>query len=362
MNVIDKTRSPRGANWKTRAGRLAALGAVVIFLAGAVRGDSTAATQPANDGVLRIAIQIPTPAGAKWPAAVALCGAPASVLVTARANSRAGWVLAYGKNVLARGPMKLDADGRGKVSFALPDVRHRAECRLIVMDGKAAADRKIILLPKMLSPSRDELHKLGIGVIDPTGHVQAALAAEGIKAENLQTDLSQAAFAGGLVIISGFKANDELAVVCRRLTERVKKGLNVLILNPPVGFSAWGFKHAKLSKSVKGGIRLAKGFGVVIRPRDMGSGPWQSFIRFKNGRPLVWFQTPAPATQSRPSKDRPPRCTVVAGTNGLKGRVVIAVMPQLRSPDKDAVGRCLLNETTLWILSKHIEQGKGKKK
>ncbi|MHC4983759.1 MAG: hypothetical protein ACYTF6_11430, partial [Planctomycetota bacterium] len=239
-------------------------------------------------------------------------------------------------------------------TFALPDVRVGTACKLIVRSAEAVMSANVMLLPRTtLSRSAEQLKEFEIGVIDQGQGVSKALKDEGIAFTQLQGDLAKDYFSGGLVILAGFERAERLAWECEKLTSRVEDGMAVLVINPPPGWSAWGIKCSEMPKPNLSAAKLAKGLGLVIRPEDLGAGPWRLFLTGQaKSKDLVWFEPVAEKDDEREEAARKLKYALVAAAEPGRGLVVVAALEQLAGPDSDAVGRAAMNELILWLLAR----------
>ncbi len=291
-----------------------------------------------------------------------LSGTELAVLVDGAPSGLATWQVACAGVVLKQGKIPLDADGRGKVRIVAPDVRHRAECELRLTCGDQARTRRIVVFPTgRLADSAGLLARLGLGIVDETGSVQAAVKADGGVAQNLPTQLAEEAFTGKVVVLAGFKRPELLAITCRRFESRLKAGLSLVIVNPPVGWRRWGVEYVSLATPAKAPGRLAEEFGGLTQAADLGSGPWQGFLKGPTGATeIAWFpQVIEAPKKDKPKKDKPNSSKPLRRSLALvvkvgKGRAIVMALPQMKRLPSDAVGRSMLNDTILWILGVHL--------
>jgi len=270
------------------------------------------------------------------------------------------WQFAFGQQVLAGGAFQLDESRQGRFSLTLPDVRHRTACSLMVNVSRTAAKREVVVYPSSaLAVAADRLRSLRVAVMDTTGRVQAALAAEKVAFEKMETDIEWAVFDGDLVILAGFADARVLRAACLGLDERLKRGMAVLILNPPVGWEAWETSREDLAAPILGEPRAAKDFRQIFQASDLGRGPWQSFIEVSGDVVhLVWVEPDAGGgngTASRPTAARPLMGARLVG----RGRLVVAILTEAADPATNAVGRTVLDELLLWLVRAKSPDGNG---
>jgi len=294
-----------------------------------------------------------------------LAGTQLAVTVAAGAGEqgRSGqWQFAFGQGqeVLAGGAFQLDDSRQGRFRLTLPDVRHRTACSLMVSVSRAAAKREVVVYPSApLAVAADRLRSLRVAVMDGTGRVQAALAAEKVAFEKMETDIERTVFDGDLVILAGFMDARALRAECLDLDERIKAGMAVLILNPPSGWLAWKTRRQDLAAPISGEPHAAKDFGQIFQASDLGRGPWQSFIEVGGDAVhLVWIEPDAGGgngTASRPTAARP----LVGARLVGRGRLMVAILTEAADPATNAVGRTALDELLLWLVRAKSPNGNG---
>lgn len=282
---------------------------------------------------------------------LALSGTQTTMAINGQPGSRTRWVLAYGTDVLASGAVALDDRGRGSVVLDLPSVRTRTLCTVTVSTEKTRARRELTVLPQnMLEDARAELERLRVGVIDPSGNIVAALKAEGVASESLDTDLQRDFFMGGMVILAGFADCATLSEECRRLRSRVDDGMIALVVAPPAGWREFDMSCVAMPMPGSGPLLLAGNAGRCLSTEDVGDGPWPAYLECgRDARPLVRFQFVPDSTP--PLLSCPESRAVLAGAACGKGVAVAAALPQLNDPAHDPVGRCALNEMITWSLA-----------
>jgi len=289
------------------------------------------------------------------------------VLLRGRPNSVALWQFGYRKEVLVQRRARFDALGRSGLRLVAPDVRHRAVCDFALRDPQNGWLRRgLAVYPAgMLASAGGRIRRWRIGVIDESSSVAAALRAERIVFADLRTRLERDAFRGGMVILNGFRSSNELTEHCRSLKGRIQGGLDLLIVNPPSGWSGFGIRRVELKAPRRAPLELADDLQTVILPEDIGEGPWSAALSVDGERnTLAWLLTAdraqaASGPATRPSRERPQYPMIVAGRRG-GGRLVVALLPQLAAADRDAVGRTMFNELILWMLRNNIVDAKDK--
>lgn len=277
-----------------------------------------------------------------------LAGTVLSARVRGQVDGRATWALAYGDDVLAHGAVRLDAAGCGLVRIAAPDVHTRTVCRLLVRSegGDDAVDVEVF--PALLLASvAQRLAGIRVAVADPTGNVAAALRAEGLAVEPMETDIEKRVFDGDVAVLAGYHRPDALEAMCRALDGRLRRGMTLVALNPPPAWQAWGFGLRNLPESRVGRPVPATVFRQILQPGDIGTGHWTAALQVPDDAvPLVWLET-----EDAPPSPVPPGqaadALVAAGRVG-RGRLIVGVLPELADPQADAVGRCVLGEMLLW--------------
>jgi len=340
-----------------------ALSVVVGSAACRGRGGPTPSPLPQTEAVPAGVLLDLAPNAGGAPPLRFLAGTSLAVTVAAGPGEqgRSGqWQFAFGQQVLAGGAFQLDESRQGRFSLTLPDVRHRTACSLTVSVSRTAAKREVVVYPSApLAVAADRLRSLRVAVMDATGRVQAALAAEKVAFERMETDIERAVFDGDLVILAGFTDARALRAACMGLDERLKAGMAVLILNPPSGWQAWETRRRDLATPINGDPHAAKDFGQIFQAPDLGRGPWQSFIEVGGDAVhLVWVEPDAGGgngTASRPTAARPLMGARLVG----RGRLVVAILTEAADPATNAVGRTVLDELLLWLVRAKSPDGNG---
>ena len=318
-----------------------------LAFAGPDAGSPGAESRPAATRPMNMLLSAPA---ASRPAAtqVAFAGATATILLTGQPHGTPHWRLAYRQTVVAQGRVQLDQDGRGRLSLVLPEVKHRSACTLHVQEGELVSDQDLVLYPRQrLADVAGRITELDLGVIDESGLVQKGLAAEGVRFKSLSTDLARDVFAGGTVIISGFNDVARLAAVCQRMDGRVSKGMTAILLNPPAGWQGWNVACIETAKPLLLAVHLAEKFAWPELPDDIGCQAWRAQLKTKPPETsLIWVAAPS-AGSSQPSSVR--QNLALCRSVG-KGRVMVAVLPQLEDPAGDVVGRAALDELLVWSM------------
>ena len=287
-----------------------------------------------------------------------LAGGVLTAHVAADPDQQAGWWFVYGDDVLACGAVRLDATGHGRLSLAVPEVRARTVCRLLVRAHVGSDALEVEVFPSsMLAPAAGRLAGLRLAVADPTGRVMAALEAEKVDFEPMETDIQKLIFDGDVAILAGHQQAAALAAACRGLEGRLTRGMTVVVLNPPSQWQAWGFRRTDFEEPLSGRAHLATGFQQILQPGDLGIGPWPCAIETQAHLvPLVWVEHEDVQAGGRPS--RKATVHVLAGARRVgKGRLIVAMLPQADDPVGDPVGRAVLDELLLWT-ARQYDTGK----
>ncbi|MCX5673326.1 MAG: hypothetical protein NTU94_18580, partial [Planctomycetota bacterium] len=220
--------------------------------------------------------------------------------------------------------------------------------------GDFAASQEVIVLPaSRLMVAAEQLRRLRLGVSDPSGRVQAALAAEGAAFENLETDAQELFFDGGAVILAGRGRTQALAAACERFRHRLRRGMTVLVLNPPAEWAAEGVRRVEQARPPTGPAWASKALHDLPLP-DMGSGPWASALAADKAQTLLWAGADAEGAV-RPGE----ACGLALWRPVGEGRLAAAMLPALADPAADAVGRCVLDELVLWVLETQLPHRQG---
>ncbi len=390
---------------------LLAAGAAAVVVPWSVGQETRPArSRPAALAGPRISINLSSPAGtADRPAVPALAGGTITVTLVGEPKTRCLWQFGYRSTAIKRGRLQLDNKGAGRFKLVLPDVRGRAECTLMIITDERKVSRRLTVFPSARLAGNAKLIKAcRFAVIDDSGGIQKALKAERVVFENLTTQLLQDSFDGGVVILAGFKKKVLLKIAFRRLESRIKKGLFVVIVNPPGKWRAWDISRRRLSRPLKSTVSFSGDLGRAIRPGDLGAGPWRSVLYAENqweipawvadfGSRLLWFMIhrgrswPAPAWVtdvgvglrrfvlycqrrwrvlawveeiSKDDAGKPHRLKhplIVVRRIG-KGNVITVLLPQMSDPMTDAAGRAVLDELMLWILAQRFVKPLDKEK
>lgn len=303
------------------------------------------------------------------PPAIVSGGSVVTVCSRGPVSVSAAWELAYGDRVLRRGPMPFDEAGEGEFRLRAPRVRHRAACTLRIVAAKDVARRTLVIYPAAgLKEAAEALRRGRVGVLDPTGGVLRALAAEGVAAEDLAPQIARDFFDGRLVILAGHgpgaageAGHGDLAALteaCRRLDSRVAAGTNVVVLNPPAGWAAWGLRRVELDPAAAGSLTIRDGFSPVVAAEDLGAGPWPAAIEAApDAEAAVWCEVPAKVGVSTAPSPASTRRTLVVSRRVGQGRVIASMLPQTESPDKDVVGRALMDAMILSLVEPPARAG-----
>ena len=281
-----------------------------------------------------------------------LSGRGVSIALVGPAKGSIKWEFAYRQDVLKRGQLRLGADGFGTLGLILPEVRHRTECSLMASCNGKTSSRVVVIFPSSVLASRAKRIKAWrLGVFDETGRVERALKAEAVFAEGLGTRLAQDVFGGGGVILAGFRRGEALSDACRRLDERLRTGMSLVILNPPAGWKGQHVRLRELPQPVSCAVHLARSSAEELLPADLGTGPWRLTLAPEpDDKPLIWIETRPPPKdpKAKPAKRKYP--LVLARRIG-RGWLIVSVLPQTADPADDPAGRAVLNRLILWILT-----------
>jgi len=281
-------------------------------------------------------------------------GTTLTVRLTAGADQEAVWGFAYGDDVLARGAVRLDATGHGRLRLVAPEVRTRTVCRLVVRVPAGSEAKAVEVFPSsLLAPAAGRLADLALAAADPTGRLQAALEAEKVAFDTLKTDIQKLIFDGDVAVLAGHRRAGTLAAACRGLEGRLKRGMTVVVLNPPPKWEAWGFCRNTFADPLSGPACLATGFRQLLRPDDLGSGPWPYALRAEaDVVPLAWIEQEN-VQEGAPASRKTVVHMLVGAQRVGKGWLVVTMLPQADDPATDAVGRSILGELLLWAVRAH---------
>ena len=281
-------------------------------------------------------------------------GTVLAVHLTAGADQVAVWGFAYGDDVLARGAVRLDATGHGRLRLVAPEVRTRTLCRLVVHVPAGSEAKAVEVFPSsLLVPAAGRLADLALAAADPTGRLQTALEAEKVAFDRLETDIQKLIFDGDVAVLAGHRRAGSLAAACRNLEGRLKRGMMLVVLNPPPKWEAWGFCRHAFADPLASPARLATGFQQVLRSDDLGNGPWPYALRAEaDAVRLAWIEQEN-TREGAPDSGKTVVHTLVGAQRVGKGWLVVTMLPQADDPAADAVGRSILSELLLWAVRAH---------
>ncbi len=319
----------------------------LVLVAAASAGDATvrvAAEQSADDRPkLPLALRAqPESEPTAW------CGSGETVrvLLSGADGETVRWQLGADATVLHKGRAELDADGRGKLLFAMPQTPRRLELTLLAAGGGKARGRIVVVPTSMLSESVSRLAALGVGVVDASGAALELLEPGGKWLSHLKSRLQRDRFDGGVVLLAGFEKPDALAAECRRLDDRVRDGMCAIVWNPPDGWMGWELSVERVENPADGTPRFAKGFARALHASDLGDGPWGRQIA--GGADARMLCLPPKPDAPDPAKKKHGARGLIAARRRGRGWVVASVAASTKRGD--AVERCLLAETLLWVL------------
>ena len=321
----------------------------ICLLGQAATGQSPPSSRPAQAAIVAtVSVDLGAAEARRQPAKACLGGSQLLAAISAGPTGAAAWELRCDKVVIGQGMARLDGMGRGQASVTVPDVLARAEATFSVMHAGRDGSLRIDILPAaMLRDVRATLRDRGLGIIDPRGLVQAAMTAQEVAFTDLGPQLENDFFRGGIVILAGFEDANMLADACRRLAVRVHQGMSLLVLVPPVGWTALGVRRTELAALAD--VHLAKGFASTIKEADLG--PCRltgAMTAYANATELIWCYMSGGAMGGGPAA----RYTLGMAQPLGKGVVLAATLPQLADCYADAVGRCMLSEIMMWILKR----------
>ena len=279
-------------------------------------------------------------------------GTPLVVHFAGKPRATALWDFGFAGTSLAHGAFPVDEAGLGCLRLVVPDVRRRIVCELLLASDGAVARRVVVIYPEsLLADAAGRIREQRIGVLDPTGSVQRALGAERIVFEDLAPQIARDYFDGNMIILAGHKDVDALADVCRRLNSRVRAGTNVLLLNPPTRWSAWGLGRVELAPPESSPVQVAPELGSLVPAEDLGDGAWTAVLEAKRAvEVLAWYEMPAQPGGVRAEGGEAARRMLLAARAVGRGRIVVSLLPQTEFPDTSVVGRGLLGEMVLWLM------------
>lgn len=314
---------------------------LAVWLAASPSSPDVSTVPPPSDISLRLT---PPPGG--WTPVFG--GAPLTVRVTGRPQSEASWGLVHGETVLARGKLTLDDRGAGALRATMPSVRHRTVCRLIMDSGAGTVEHKLVAFPASLQAiSAERLASLRLGVVDSRGRLQKAFAAEGVTVEDLPSQNARDFFDGRLVVLSGYGDAARLRADCRRLDPRVRKGMGLLLLNPPTDWAGWGVTCRRMEGGFRGKVRLADPLGRVLIADDVGDGPWSRVLATDVQAAIRRVATVA--SEGAADDEAPSIRALVALRSLGKGWVAVSVVPETDEPYRNPVGRVVAGRLILWL-------------
>jgi hypothetical protein len=297
-------------------------------------------------------VHVPAVPDRPSPAAIVSAGTPLVVHFAGTPRATALWDFGFGGTSLAHGAFLADEAGLGRLRLVAPDVCQRIVCELLLASDGVLARRVVIVYPEsLLADAAGRIREQRIGVLDPTGGVQRALGAERIAFEDLAPQIARDYFNGNIAVLAGHKDAEALADVCRRLHSRVRAGANVLVLNPPARWSAWGLGRVELDPPESAAARAAPELGSFVPAEDLGDGPWTAVLEAKRAvEVLAWSETPTQPGRDRAEGDKAARRMLLAARAVGRGRIAASLLPQTEFPDVNVVGRGLLGEMILWLI------------
>ena len=272
-----------------------------------------------------------------------LGNAALDIAVTGNPGSEYQWHLAYNHIVFRNGKLGMDKKGKSTLQVDIPDVRVRVECVLVLNDGDTAISRDFVIYPaRGLEDVTNNIRKLRFGTTDK--RILQALKDENVHCDDLDTRLQLDTFSGGGLFLGGYQNSDELTDVCQRLDSRVRGGMTVIVVNPPVNWKVWGVELKNI-KPVKLPVRFADDFGHTTKSSDLGTGPRDTELCISaNWKRLVW-------AEAGDKKQNKHHCLAATKQIG-KGQVMAINMPCLNDPVANASGRALLDAIIFSILNK----------
>ena len=319
--------------------------------------------RPAPRRTVKMSVDLLKPTGAALRPATAIAGSSLTVAITAKPDARPSWRFGFAGRALAAGSIATDADGRGRLTVVLPEVRHRTTCTLLLAAESGKVSREVVVFPSsLLSHNARRLAEHRLGVADARGLLHRALREEKVAAEDLNPKLAMDHFRGGIVLLGGYKQPAVLAGVVGRLLGRVRQGLCVVVLNPPAGWRGGGLACVEPPKPHIGRIEPAEAMWANVLAADFGAGPWRRVLKVDQpAEALMWIaggegkEGKGKGPASRPARG----ALLVAARRVGRGWLVAAALPQLDDPAGNAVGRMILDEMVLWVLKQRIEIRKG---
>jgi hypothetical protein len=308
---------------------------------------------------------------------VVLAGRELRVLVDGPAQAEIQWQLGK-ETVVAADNVRLDVDGRGVVRVEAPKVRQRARLTLVaIAPDESRASVEVVFYPaRLLGRFLEPLKELEIGLIESDGALAEALRAEGVNVQPLETDLQRNAFNGDALLIGAPKNAEELTAICESFAERCRAGLDLVVINPPDGWS-WSQVSAKQAE-LCGEPRADEGFRRIVNAADLGKGPWPVILTSSaEAESLLWIPPASPAesgTGNTSTDDPAPAGT--AGEAKIKstpqtvsalvlrkamgeGRLYVATFAELDSAGESALGRTVLCEILATLPSAPTAEREG---
>jgi len=309
-----------------------------------------AAAKPRGEATVSVALAVAN--GADGEAAVVLAGRAVDARVIAPPGREFQWQFGHGDTVVAHGSGSADAKGKATFAVAMPDVRVRTEFTLFVIESTMKARQKVMVIPsRMLARAAEGIKALRLGVIDDTGLVAKALAAEGVAFESLTTRLTRDAFNGGAVILAGFERARPLDTLCSTFEARAQAGMVMMIVNPPEGWRTLGLSCRRAGRPPAGAVSFSDDLGRCLQQADLGTGAKGLVLGIdRSCKILAWVESPG---KGRARGRQEARTVIIAEKPVGKGRLIAAVVPRASDPLGDAVGRCVLDELILWALNSH---------
>jgi hypothetical protein len=281
-------------------------------------------------------------------AATALGKSTLAVEIVGPPSAKVDWRFGYQRELLDKGQAKTDERGLATLTLKMPDVRHRIGTTLAATGQAVGGTLDLDILPAdMLGDVKQSLKAMRLGVVDPSGRVQAALAEQNVEFEELKPQVARDFFDGGAVIFAGFDDAAALRYELGKFEGRTRGGMITIVLNPPARWKAFGLRQVELHDA-KGRPRLAEPLGRWIREADL-RGDIRSALRVRRDAEIL----AGLATRGAGDKDAEVSrgAVLIAARKVGKGRILAATLPQLDDVARDAVGRGVLDEIILWCLN-----------
>ena len=337
-----------------------ALGSQMMLLLGTLCTCAVAQTSgPATGPMPALELRLPTEERSP---ALALGGQEIAIILQAGGRGRVDWQLMHQAKVLQSGRIVPDARAQAKLVFIAPDVRNRTRIQIRLVDlGKEFAQEIDLLPAGVLGRQREFLKRLPLGVLDSSGQVARLLEAQNVAFEDLQPQLKRDYFDGGLLILSGFQRAAVLDDVLGRFDARIRAGMGVLIVNPPMGLKSNVPHPMPLDVPPAGVAYLAADLESSVVPGDLHLGSHRRCLAtWPFDRPLVWVEgrrrldlpipLPAHLGWMVVPVTAPTQTSLVAARRVGKGIVVVADLPLLENCGKDPLAQTLLSEFMLWVV------------